>query len=128
MIAHIARIGIGAAETRIFAQGDLGTGTRMIMGTIKKRPAREATGRGRPKPQRNGHIFIIADVAWKIKELLMKKWTSLAAFVLIFLFAGAADGIMDALWPIWFLAVGAVIMSGAWALIEEGWRVCGRKS
>lgn len=55
----------------------------------------------------------------------MKRLTTLAAFMLILLFAGAADGIMDALGPVWFLAVGAVIMGGAWALVEvslDGWK------
>lgn len=48
----------------------------------------------------------------------MKNWTSLAAFMLILLFAGAADGIMDALGPGWFFALGAAIMGGAWALVK----------
>lgn len=48
----------------------------------------------------------------------MRKGTSLAAFILILLFAGAADGIMDALGLGWFLAVGAMIMGVAWAFVE----------
>lgn len=46
------------------------------------------------------------------------RWTSLAAFVLTLLFAGGADGLMDALGPALFLAVGAVIMGAACALVE----------
>lgn len=50
----------------------------------------------------------------------MKKWTSLAAFMLILLFAGAADGIMDALGLVWFAVAGAVVMGAAWAMVKVG--------
>ena len=50
----------------------------------------------------------------------MKKRTSLAAFLLILLFAGAADGLMDALGPAGFLCVGSAVMGVAWALVNEG--------
>lgn len=43
----------------------------------------------------------------------MRWWTSLAALVLVLLFTGAADGLMDELGPAGFLAAGA-----AWALTE----------
>lgn len=46
------------------------------------------------------------------------KWTSLAAFLLVFLFAGAADGLMDALGPNVFLLVGTLVMGLAWYLKE----------
>ena len=48
----------------------------------------------------------------------MKQWTSLAAFTLILLFAGAADGLMDALGPTGFLCVGSVVLGAVWALVE----------
>lgn len=48
----------------------------------------------------------------------MRRWTSLAALVLVLLFAGAADGLMDALGPAGFLAAGAAVLGGAWALTE----------
>lgn len=48
----------------------------------------------------------------------MRWWTSLASFMLILLFAGAADGLMDALGPVWFLVVGAAVMGAARALVE----------
>lgn len=41
--------------------------------------------------------------------------TSFAAFMMILLFAGAADGLMDALGPNVFLAVGALVMGLACA-------------
>lgn len=44
--------------------------------------------------------------------------TSLAAFMLILLFAGAADGLMDALGPNLFLLVGALVMGLAFYLEE----------
>lgn len=47
------------------------------------------------------------------------RWTSLAAFLLVFLFASAADGLMDALGPTGFLAVGALVMGLAWALVRR---------
>lgn len=46
-------------------------------------------------------------------------WTSLAAFLLVFLFAGAADGLMDALGPNVFLAVGALVMGLAGMLARR---------
>lgn len=48
----------------------------------------------------------------------MKNWTTLAAFMLILLFAGAADGIMEALGLVWFAVAGAAVMGAAWALVE----------
>lgn len=48
------------------------------------------------------------------------KWTSLAAFMMILLFAAAADGLMDALGPNVFLAVGALVMGLAWILERRG--------
>ena len=49
----------------------------------------------------------------------MRRWTSLAAFMLILLFAAAADWLMDALGPGLFLAVSTVVMGTAWALNEK---------
>lgn len=49
----------------------------------------------------------------------MRRWTSLAAFMLILLFAAAADGLMEALGPTGFLAAGAAVMGTAWALNEK---------
>lgn len=46
------------------------------------------------------------------------QWTRLESFMLIVLFAGAADGLMDKLGLMWFLIVGAVVMGAAWALVE----------
>lgn len=48
------------------------------------------------------------------------QWTSLASLMLILLFAGAADGLMDKLGLMWFLIVGAVVMGAAWALERMG--------
>lgn len=48
------------------------------------------------------------------------RWTSLAAFLLVFLFASAADGIMDVLGDSVFLAVGALVMWLAWILVRRG--------
>lgn len=45
-----------------------------------------------------------------------KQWISLAAFLALLLFAGAADGLMDALGPTGFAIAGAVVMGGAWRL------------
>ena len=42
-----------------------------------------------------------------------------AAFLLVLLYAGAADGLMEALGPGWFLAAGAAIMGVARVL--AGW-------
>ena len=50
----------------------------------------------------------------------MRQWTSLAAFLLILLFAGAADGLMDLLGLAGYLAVGSAVMAAAWALVEYG--------
>lgn len=50
--------------------------------------------------------------------MIHMKWTSLAAFLLVFLFASAADGLMDALGDSVFLAVGALVMGLAWYLVE----------
>ena len=52
------------------------------------------------------------------RDALMRRWTSLAALMLILLFAGAADGLMDALGPAGFLAAGAALLGAAWALTE----------
>ena len=49
----------------------------------------------------------------------MNKRTSLVSFLLVLLFAAAADGRMEALEPIGFLAAGAVVMGAAWALSEK---------
>lgn len=46
--------------------------------------------------------------------MIHMKWTSLAAFLLVFLFAGAADGLMEALGPAGFLAAGALILGAAY--------------
>ena len=48
----------------------------------------------------------------------MNKRTSLASFLLILLFAAAADGLMDVFGPRRFLVVGAVVMGAAWALLD----------
>lgn len=53
-------------------------------------------------------------------SLLRGRWTSLTAFLLVLLFAGAADGLMDVLGPGWFLAAGALVMGLAWALERIG--------
>lgn len=45
-----------------------------------------------------------------------KRWTSLAAFLLVILFAGASDGLMEMLGPDGFLAVGMPVMTLAWRL------------
>lgn len=47
------------------------------------------------------------------------KWASLAAFMMILLFAAAADGLMDALGANVFLAVGALVMGLAWILVRR---------
>ena len=47
----------------------------------------------------------------------MKNWTSLAAFVLVLLLAGASDG---ALGVRGFLAVSAAVLGAAWLLAERG--------
>lgn len=39
------------------------------------------------------------------------RWTSLASFMLVMLFAGAADGLMDALGPAGFFVAGAIVMA-----------------
>lgn len=49
----------------------------------------------------------------------MNRWTSLASFLLVLLFAAAADGLMEALDPVGFLAAGAAVMGAAWALSEK---------
>lgn len=46
----------------------------------------------------------------------MRRWTSLASFLLVFLLAGAADGLMEALGPEGFLVVGTAVLALAWAL------------
>lgn len=52
-----------------------------------------------------------------MKELCdRRRWTSLASFLLILLFAGASDGLMDVIGPIRFLAVGVLVMGAALAL------------
>lgn len=48
----------------------------------------------------------------------MRRRTSLASFLLILLFAAAADGLMDVFGPRRFLVVGAVVMGAAWALLD----------
>lgn len=49
----------------------------------------------------------------------MRRWTSLAAFLLVFLFASAADGFMDVLGPTGFLVVGTLVMGLAWAFVRR---------
>lgn len=49
----------------------------------------------------------------------MNKRTSLASFLLVLLFAAAADGLMEALDLVGFLAAGIVVMGTAWALSEK---------
>lgn len=51
--------------------------------------------------------------------MIHMRWTSLAAFLLVLLFAGAADGLMDVLGAVWFLVVGALVMGAAWALVRR---------
>lgn len=46
----------------------------------------------------------------------MRRWTSLASFLLVLLLAGAADGLMEALGPEGFLVVGLGVLALAWAL------------
>lgn len=53
----------------------------------------------------------------------MRQWTSLAAFLLILLFAGAADGLMDLLGPTGYLVAGSAVMAVAWVLVEYGQEV-----
>lgn len=48
----------------------------------------------------------------------VEQWTSLAALMLVLLFAGAADGLMDALGPAGFLLAGMAVLGVAWALTE----------
>ena len=48
------------------------------------------------------------------------RWTSLAAFLLILLFAGAADGIMEAIGPPGFLLASTVVIGATWVLAEIG--------
>lgn len=48
------------------------------------------------------------------------RWTSLAAFLLVFLFAGATDGLMDVLGSTGFLAVGTLVMGLALILERRG--------
>lgn len=50
----------------------------------------------------------------------MRRWTSLAALMLVLLFASAADGLMDVLGPTGFLAVGAAVLGVANVLVEVG--------
>lgn len=50
----------------------------------------------------------------------MKNWTSLTAFLLVLLLAGAADGLMDALGTPGFLAVSAAVLGMARLLVESG--------
>ncbi len=47
-----------------------------------------------------------------------KSWTSLAAFLLLLLFASAADGLMETLGMGWFMVVSLVVIAVAWCLIE----------
>lgn len=42
------------------------------------------------------------------------------AFCLILMLAVMADGLMDALGPVGFLLVGAVVMALTWALVRIG--------
>ena len=56
------------------------------------------------------------------KSAPVRRWTSLAGFLLVLLFAGAADGLMDKLGPGRFLAAGLAVMGAAWALGRCGAR------
>ncbi len=58
--------------------------------------------------------------AREVHERHEKSWTSLAALLLILLFASAADGVMDALGLGWCLVIGLAIMGAAWGLVEVG--------
>ena len=51
-----------------------------------------------------------------------RRWTSLAGFLLVLLFAGAADGLMDKLGLGRFLAAGLAVLGAAWALGRCGAR------
>lgn len=51
--------------------------------------------------------------------MIHMKWTSLAAFMLILLFAGAADGLMDLLGPALFMVAGSPVIGLAWALVRR---------
>lgn len=50
----------------------------------------------------------------------MEKWKSLISFVLILLFASAADSIMDTLGPFLFFGIGIAVMGTAWFLLKIG--------
>ena len=50
-----------------------------------------------------------------MKNELETCWTSLAAFLMVLLFVGASDGLMEAFGPIGFSVIGAAVMSAAWA-------------
>lgn len=54
------------------------------------------------------------------KSAPARRWTSLAGFLLVLLFAGAADGLMDKLGPGRFLAAGLAVLGAAWALGRHG--------
>lgn len=54
------------------------------------------------------------------KRFNTANWASLSAFLLMLLFVGSADGLMDALGPSGFLSVGVPVMGLAWALVEAG--------
>ena len=47
------------------------------------------------------------------------RWTSLAAFLALLLYAGAADGLMERLGPAGFAAVGAAVMAAGWRLVRR---------
>lgn len=47
------------------------------------------------------------------------RWESLAALLLVLLFAGAADGLMEVLGPAGFALAGSAVMGAAWGLTEK---------
>lgn len=48
----------------------------------------------------------------------MKRWTSLAAFVSILLFSVVSDSLMEAVGPVKFLLLSAILMGHAWRVLE----------
>lgn len=49
---------------------------------------------------------------------MKKHWTSFTAFMVILLFAGALDGLMDVLGLGLSMVVGLAVMALAWVLVE----------
>lgn len=73
---------------------------------------------GRDKPTKTACFLDSIIGTGGNQEAIHMRWTSFAAFMLILLFAGAADGLMDALGPNVFLAIGALVMGLALYLEE----------